>query len=167
MSMAVEHDDWDREFASLLDDLSGVQSELLAVLEQKRQRLAKIDPHDMTETLPHEKELVGRLQACQTRRQQLLEQATAAGQPANSLRALARRFPAAQRRAVEPRLQKTQLQARLLQHQALTNWVIAQKTLIHLSQLLEIIATGGRLQPTYEMMGETPRSGGTLLNEIG
>ncbi|MHC4407137.1 MAG: hypothetical protein ACYTG0_46590, partial [Planctomycetota bacterium] len=39
--------------------------------------------------------------------------------------------------------------ARLLQHQSLTNWVVVQRTLIHLSQMLEIIATGGQKQPTY------------------
>jgi hypothetical protein len=38
---------------------------------------------------------------------------------------------------------------RLLQHQSLTNWVLAQRALLHVSQLLEIIATGGRMQPTY------------------
>jgi hypothetical protein len=39
---------------------------------------------------------------------------------------------------------------RLLQHQSLTNWVIIQRTLLHLSQVIEIIATGGRMQPTYD-----------------
>ena len=32
---------------------------------------------------------------------------------------------------------------RLLQHESLTNWVLAQRTLLHLSQMVEIIATGG------------------------
>jgi hypothetical protein len=38
---------------------------------------------------------------------------------------------------------------RLLQHQSLTNWVVAQRTVLHLSQMIEIIATGGKLKPTY------------------
>ena len=37
----------------------------------------------------------------------------------------------------------------LLQHHSLANWVLAQRSLLHISQLLEIIATGGRLRPTY------------------
>ena len=53
--------------------------------------------------------------------------------------------------------------SRLLQHQSLTNWVVVQRTLLHLSQLLEIIATGGRLRPTYGK--ESPAaSGGALLD---
>jgi hypothetical protein len=43
--------------------------------------------------------------------------------------------------------------------------VIAQRTLIHLSQLLEIIATGGRLQPTYGRAVAEPC--GALLNQVG
>jgi hypothetical protein len=37
----------------------------------------------------------------------------------------------------------------LLQHESLTNWVLVQRSLLHLSQLIEIVATGGRTQPTY------------------
>jgi hypothetical protein len=50
---------------------------------------------------------------------------------------------------------------RLLQNQSITNWVLAQRSLLHVSQLLEIIATGGRLQPTYGE-GETVNAVGSL-----
>ena len=53
---------------------------------------------------------------------------------------------------------------RLLQNQSITNWVLAQRSLLHVSQLLEIIATGGRLQPTYGE-GETVHSVGSLVNQ--
>ena len=52
---------------------------------------------------------------------------------------------------------------RLLQHQSLTNWVLAQRSILHLSQLLEIIATGGRLQPTYGR-DESSASSGALVD---
>jgi hypothetical protein len=74
-------------------------------------------------------------------------------------------LPPAQRRQVAPQLEDASRRARQLQQECLTNWVIAQRTLIHLSQLLEIIATGGRLQPTYGR--EASVSAGTLLNELG
>ncbi len=54
--------------------------------------------------------------------------------------------------------------ARLLQHQSLTNWVFVQRTLIHLSQMLEIIATGGRLHPTYGK-GDTADTSGNLVDQ--
>jgi hypothetical protein len=165
--MTTINETWDSEFASLLDDLSSLQSELLDVLNQKRKRLSKPNLTEADELQPKEIELVNRLQVCQTRRQQLLDQASADGQPAKNLRAVVRSFPAERRKAVEPQILQVQSQTRLLQHQALTNWVIAQKTLIHLSQLLEIIATGGRLQPTYGMIGTDAPSGGALLDQVG
>ena len=55
-------------------------------------------------------------------------------------------------------------QMRLLQHQSLTNWVLAQRSILHLSQLLEIIATGGQLQPTYGR-GDSPTPSGALVDK--
>jgi hypothetical protein len=54
--------------------------------------------------------------------------------------------------------------ARLLQHQSLTNWVLVQRTLLHLSHVVEIIATGGRMQPTYGK-GAPVSAGGILVDQ--
>ena len=56
------------------------------------------------------------------------------------------------------------LRMRLLQTGLLTNWLLAQRTLLHISQLLEIIATGGRIQPTY-VVSESVQSRGALLDQ--
>ena len=52
---------------------------------------------------------------------------------------------------------------RILQHHSLANWVLAQRSLLHVSQLLEIIATGGRMQPTYGD-SESVHARGSLVN---
>jgi len=159
--------DWDADFTSLLDELTEVQTELLAVLEQKRRLLGQMDSEGLEAIQDREGALVGRLQQCQERRQLLLDQAAAVGTPAPNLRTLARARGTEKHRASEPRLLQAQLQARLLQHHALTNWVIAQKTLLHLTHLLEIVATGGRLQPTYGQIGDTAPASGLLFNHAG
>ena len=51
--------------------------------------------------------------------------------------------------ACKPAFDEAAERSRLLQHQSLTNWVLVQRSLLHLSQLIEIIATGGRPKPTY------------------
>jgi len=90
-----------------------------------------------------------RLQDCHTRRGELLAAAQRQGLPAESVKQLSAALPpdrdGTRRRQVDDASQRM----RLIQHQSLTNWVLAQRTLLHLTQLLEIIATGGRLQPTY------------------
>jgi hypothetical protein len=62
------------------------------------------------------------------------------------------------------RVKETTARMRLLQHNALANWVLAQRSLLHVSQLLEIIATGGRIQPTYGDR-ESVHGCGSLVNQ--
>jgi hypothetical protein len=156
---------WEDEFADLLGELSAVQSEMLAALAEKRTILMRADGESLAAINESEERLVGRLQHCLDRRLKLLARAADEGRPAANLRILAQSLPAAQHRQLAPRLDEASRRARALQHESLTNWVIAQRTVIHLSQLLEIIATGGRLQPTYGR--EAVASTGALLNQVG
>jgi hypothetical protein len=93
--------------------------------------------------------LVTRLQACQEHRQRLLTQAAEQGLPSDSIRSLSKSLPTASRNRLKGDLKEAQSRSRLLQHECLTNWVLVQRTLLHLSQMIEIIATGGRMKPTY------------------
>jgi hypothetical protein len=150
---------WDVEIGGLLADLSLVQQELLDLLNEKRRCLTAMDLPALTALLPREEELAGRLAECQNRRLDLLDQAARAGLPAANLRSVVAALPLAQRREVEQATRDAALRARLLAHQGLANWVVVQRTLLHLSQLLEIIATGGRLQPTYGKEHSSQTSG--------
>lgn len=145
--------DWEQAITQLLADLSGTQQELLEVLAEKRARLASVDVAGMNELQTREQSLLERLQACHLRREELLAAATHEGLPGDSMTSLAKHAVPAGKHASGEKLRKelatTASRMRLLQTQSLTNWVVAQRSLLHVSQLLEIIATGGRLQPTY------------------
>jgi hypothetical protein len=112
---------------------------------------------------PTEQSLADRLQACYQRRLELLDRAKQQGLPGDSLRALTDVIPGERRKQIRAQVDEAAGKSRLLQHQSLTNWVVVQRTLLHLSQLLEIIATGGRLRPTYGT-GSSASSGGALLD---
>ena len=73
-------------------------------------------------------------------------------------------LPQTPRQALSRHVQEAQSRARILQHHSLTNWVLAQRALIHLSQMIEIIATGGRLQPTYGS-GPLSSDNGALVDQ--
>jgi hypothetical protein len=142
-------DDWETDIASLLTDLAEVQSALLELLAEKRQILASSDHQALTAMASREEQLIDRLQACHHRRQELLARAEADGLPADSILSLSSRLAPEKRTRVQASLRRASEQSRLLQHQSLANWVLVQRTLLHLSQLIEIIATGGRMKPTY------------------
>lgn len=145
--------DWEQAITQLLAELGGTQQELLAVLAEKRARLAAVDISGMTELQAREQSLLERLKACHARREELLAAAKSEGLPGDSMTSLAKHAAPAGKGSSGEKLRKelatSASRMRLLQTQSLTNWVVAQRSLLHVSQMLEIIATGGRLQPTY------------------
>jgi flagellar biosynthesis/type III secretory pathway chaperone len=153
------------EVADLLNDLLSGQQQLLAILTRKRELLAAVDTEGMAALAPEEEQLQASLQQCLRRREALLARAHEEGLPAQSLQALTAAISTPQRAPLNEQIRRAAWQSRLLQQHSLVNWVIVQRTLLHLSQLLEIIATGGRMQPTY---GETGRcaSSGALLDGV-
>jgi hypothetical protein len=152
---------WESDIASLLGTLSDVQRDLLSVLTEKRNVLAAGDIPGIDAIAAREAELVPRLQACQARRQELLARAADDGLPADSIQSLAAALPAASRGRMQSDVKQAQDRSRFLQSECLTNWVLVQQMLLHLSQLIEIIATGGQRKPTYGNGSE--RQGGGFL----
>ena len=157
--------EWGDRIGDLLQELMQTQQDLLAMLSKKRELVLARDNDALRLLHLEEEKLVARLQACCEQRQQLLDQAQEHGMPAQSLERLAGSLPGESRTRLRPGLRDARRQSRLLQHQSLANWVLVQRSLLHLSQMMEIIATGGRMRPTYGK--ESPNSsGGALVDQI-
>jgi flagellar biosynthesis/type III secretory pathway chaperone len=153
------NDTWETDIAALLAELADVQGALLGALTEKRQILASGNHEPLAAMSGREQELLNRLQACHQRRQQLLARAQTEGLPADSIGSLSGKLPRESRGRVQTGLREAAERSRLLQHHSLTNWVLVQRTLVHLSQLIEIIATGGRPEPTYGNGSDRQASG--------
>ena len=154
---------WETELADLLNELSSTQDELFDVLQQKRKFLMSADTAGMQSLQSRERDIVSRLEACQRQRAELLARGGQDGLPSDSVRSLAAALPNSARRELSKRVDDAARRASMLSHQSLTNWVLVQRSLIHLSQLLEIIATGGRPRPTYGK-GESAPTSGSLVD---
>jgi FlgN protein len=155
--------DWETEIAALLDELSSVQDELLAVLALKREQLIAGDLPSLAEIQIREEQLAERLKRCQEQRADLLAAARKAGLAGDSLGKLAGVASGRNRSKLGEQVNAASARMRLLRNESITNWVLAQRALLHVSQLVEIIATGGRLQPTYGE-GDSVHSRGSLVN---
>ena len=156
---ATMNDTYESEIGELLGDLAEVQTALLGTLSEKRALLAAGDHEALSAMAVREQDLAGRLQACHERRQSLLSRADGEGMPADSIQSLSDRLPAASRNRVQASIREAASRTKLLQHQSLANWVLVQRSLLHLSQLIEIIATGGRTKPTYGKGSDGAASG--------
>lgn len=144
--------DWEKELAELLIELSSVQDEMLALLQRKREQMMSPDAAILEQSDEEQRQVCARLEACYERRQQMLAAAQSEGLPAASIRQLTASLNGVgleKREKYGDQIKHVSARMRLLQHHSLTNWVLAQRSLLHLTQILEIIATGGRLKPTY------------------
>lgn len=152
------------QLAALLAELSEVQTELLALLDDKRKRMVARDTSAMLASQAREADLCQRLESIQQRRQAMLEAAEGHGLPHGNLQDLARALPAGGKVAKDATAAASRM--RVLQQQSLTNWVLAQRSLLHIAQVMEFVATGGRLMPTYgEGTGANDR--GNLVDDAG
>lgn len=137
------------QIGELLGELSHLQEELLEVLTQKRDLIATNQMQAAADLQPQMEQLCERLQTCHTKRSDLLASSQEQGNPAESLGELVSSLPLEERGGLAKQVKEAGSRGRLLQHHSLANWVLAQRSILHLSQMLEIIATGGQLQPTY------------------
>ena len=136
------------ELRDLLVELADVQQGLLDLLSEKRTHAAAGRWEALTQTQTRHDELLGELERLHERRLGLLARAAEAGHPSDSLTTLADRIELEEPQ-VKSELRRVAARMRLLQHESLTAWVVTQRSLLHLTHLLEILATGGRLRPTY------------------
>jgi len=155
--------DLEAELARLLQELSLVQDEMLEVLTAKCDQIADGDLAGINALQQREESLGQRLQACHDQRATLLAMAADEGLPGNTLGSLANSLTADQPSDLSVQVKEASARMRLLRHHSLANWVLTQRSMLHLSQLLEIVATGGRLQPTYGR-DESSISSGALVD---
>jgi len=153
----------ERELVDFLGDLSALQDDLLAVLNDKRKALSRGDLTGISELQGREESLLGRLNEMQSRRDSLLARAGNEGRPRQNLERLAHSIDHTTGTALTPRISAMNARTRILRGGAFTNWLLAHRTLLHLSQLVEIIATGGRMKRTYTE-GESVHARGALLD---
>lgn len=140
---------WEPEIDQLLDDLLETQQSMLQLLQTKRQAMTKRDLPAIESLQSEEESLGSRLADCHQKRREILDKATMAKLPSTDIQSLAAAIKTDKSPAIETKIKSVkQLTEQLRQH-SLTNWIIAQRNLLHVSQLLEIIATGGNKTPTY------------------
>ncbi|MEQ8210395.1 MAG: flagellar export chaperone FlgN [Lacipirellulaceae bacterium] len=141
---------WDAEVAALLERLSTAQSGLLSLLASKRALIMQKDHQALELLAPEEAALSAELAACHQQREGLLARAAREGLPGKTLTDACENLPNKAGKALSKPLAEARQRSELIRHECLAQWVIVQRTVLHLSQMLEIVATGGRTKPTYD-----------------
>jgi hypothetical protein len=147
----------------MLGDLLGVQDSFLKLLAKKREYLIASDTAGLDALAAEEQQLVQSLQGCVDRRETLLEEARREGLPSENIQALSTALPVEQQHRLHPKVALAKSNSRLLQQHSLAHWAAVQRTLLYLSHMLEILATGGQMKPTYSEEDKS-RASGSLID---
>ncbi len=159
------------EISQFLTLLAETQQNLLALFEIKRQALDSFQPQELMTLSAREEELGARLQSLVHERSGLLRKARDEGFTVTSLMELSgaiektvddvRVLKAIE--LIRARIVQSQKRTVMLQHESWVHWIIAHRCYNHFTELVDLIAHGGRPAPTY---GDKPTSatGGALLD---
>ncbi|QDS98320.1 flagellar export chaperone FlgN [Adhaeretor mobilis] len=141
---------WDTAVAGLIERLSTAQTGLLDLLASKREMLQRQDHEALASLAPEEAALGVELAACHQAREALLTRAAGEGLTGKTLAEASQSLPSEASAALVEPLAAAKKRSQLIRHECLAQWVVVQRTVLHLSQMLEIVATGGRSKPTYD-----------------
>jgi len=156
----------EQEVMEYLHTLSSVQEELLELLVAKREAISAGDIEQLNELGDRELSVQRKMADLQVHREQILAIASEAGTVCESLEDLVTSGDRAESSSLVEDVREAKQRMRSLQHETLTNWVVEQTSLLHVSRMLEIIARGGRLQPTYSKSGNALNCGTLVDREV-
>ena len=162
MAESLASSKWLEDASEFLRELIAVQQDLAAQLVIHR---AERDGSQSPLAIAPDASLLERLESCHQKRSTLLKAAGEAGLRNGSLQgAIAACSREPQALQAEALLRQAASTSRRLQLASVTHWMLAQRSLTHVSQLLEILATGLPQPPTYGN-GAVPTACGGLLDQ--
>ncbi|MGL4595561.1 MAG: flagellar export chaperone FlgN [Thermoguttaceae bacterium] len=152
---------------TFLNQLAQVQERALAVLTSKQSLLIHPDKEKLIAISKEEQEVVAALHEMEMARNQILEDAKMKGYESDSLRSFIEQI-APQNIEMNHQIKQAEKRSRDIRFVALANWTMTQKSIVHLSQMLELIETRGQGKTTYKRLTspEKQSSGGGLVDRI-
>ena len=158
--------EWRKQLEQFLEETLQAQKDCAALLERKRELFAKNDLAEIGEFSKDEHLAVESLKQCLGNREKLLQYAAAEGLPSQSIESLAKAVVPYSDDEFFTLLRAVQYESQLLRQHNITNWVVTQRSMLHASQMIEIIATRGRMNSTYtrEHQRNIGTTGGTLVD---
>ncbi|MDR0337089.1 MAG: flagellar export chaperone FlgN [Planctomycetaceae bacterium] len=153
--MIIKH-----EINTFLNQLATVQEKILDVLTKKQTLLVKPEKESLETMTTEEEHSLILLQQSLDHRKKILESAQKQGFNADSIQTLCEQiFP--NPREWRMLINAAQNRNRQIRYLALANWTVSQKSLIHLTQILEMIETRGQGNTTYKpQKGQKKHSSG-------
>ena len=153
------------DLIDFLNRLIETQKQMLAVLHRQQAVLVRPEKEAMALVTADEEVVREKMQQVFSRREELLTAARLQNISGDSIEQLCEHFfprnIEVQKKLDEARHRRDQI--RLL---AYTNWTMSRKSMIHLSQILELLETRGQGKTTYHPQSKSVTSRGTSVDRV-
>jgi len=153
------------ELVDFLNQLLETQTQMLAVLHKKQAILVRPEKEAITLIKAEEEKAVETMQAILERREELLTTARLQNIPGDSIEQLCGHF-FPHNIEVQKLIHEAQHRTHQIRLLAYTNWTMSRKSLIHVSQILELLETRGQGKTTYQQRTNTDMSGGGFVDRV-
>ncbi len=151
-----------RDIEALLDAIEETQSALGVTYRDKRAAIREANAPEIERLTKVEERLVVDLQVHLRVREQILQYARQRGLPSDSLGSVVRTFDEPIQEQLLAQLERTREMADANRRESWILWIVCKQSLRFLSEMIELIATGGRRNPIY-----LARSGGGMELSTG
>lgn len=153
------------DIMDFLNRLTAAQTQMLAVLRKKQAILVKPEQEAMTLVVAEEEDIVEKMQTVLQRREEILMSARMQNIRSGSVEQLCGHF-FPNNADVQKMLDEAKHRTQQIQLLAYTNWTMSRKSLIHISQILELLETRGQGKTTYQPQPNTDTSRGGFVDRV-
>jgi len=148
-----------------LYQLLDVQTQMLAVLHKQQAILVRPTKETLASISVKEEEALAQMQGILNRREELLTSARLQNIHGDSIEQLCDYF-FPHNIEIQKLLNEARSRAQQIQLLAYTNWTLDRKSLIHVSQILELLQTRGQGKTTYQPQMTASASGGYSVDRV-
>ena len=153
------------DLQDFLDQLIETQIQMLAVLRRKQALLVKPEKEAMALISAEEEETLEKMQNILKRREDILTSARLQNVRGDSIEQLCDHF-FPHNTEIQKMLDEVKNRTQQIQLLAYTNWTMSRKSMIHISQILELLETRGQGKTTYQPQVNTDVSRGGFVDRV-
>ena len=153
------------DILDFLNQLIEAQTQTLAVLHKKQTLLVRPEKEAIASISAEEEQTLAKMQKILMRREELLTAARLQNVQGDSIEQLCDHF-FPRNIEVQKLLNEAKHRTQQIQLLAYTNWTMSRKSLIHVSQILELLETRGQGKTTYHTRSSADASGGGFVDRV-
>ena len=152
------------DLLDFLNQLIETQRQMIAVLHEQQKVLVRPEKEAMASVTVKEKKAIETMQQVLNRREELLTAARLQNTSGDTIEQLCEHF-FPRNIEVHKLLDEAKNRTHQIRLLAYTNWTMSRKSMIHVSQILELLETQGQGKATYQR-AKTNVSGGGFVDRV-